>query len=195
MVRTTAASLEPGDDTRINMRYLWYVAGAVAVLVWAIKSGDHWFLNFVHVITGLLWTGIDLFMGFMVGPILRRLDITARRAIVTRLAPRMLFMMPTIATVATTAGIYLAERGGYFELAWPAFGWVAASLIVVAILTVQGLGMLTPINVMVYLELRKEVPDMDRVSRLMRIYFRITASQGVMQVAIIVIMARFVTGL
>ena len=55
--------------------------------------------------------------------------------------------------------------------------------------------MLTPINVMVYLELRNETPDMDRVSRLMRIYFRLTASQGVMQVAIIVIMARFVTGI
>jgi hypothetical protein len=31
----------------------------------AIASHDHWFLNFVHVTRGVLWIGIDLFMGFV----------------------------------------------------------------------------------------------------------------------------------
>ncbi len=195
MAPSATADPQADYDTRINPRNLWYVAAALAVLIAAVESDNHFFLNFLHVITGLLWTGVDLFMGFMVSPILRRVEMPARRAIVTRLAPRMLFMMPTVSIVATTSGFYLAEGGGHFDLPWPGFGWVVASLVVVAILTVQGLCMLTPINVMVYLELRNETPDMDRVSRLMRIYFRLTASQGVMQVAIIVIMARFVTGI
>ena len=80
-------------------------------------------------------------------------------------------------------------------LAWPEFAWVAAALAVVTILTVQGLGVLTPINLIVFFEIRKAAPDMARVSRLMRIYFLTTASQGLMQVAIILIMARFATGL
>lgn len=180
--------------TRIRPRQLWYVLAAVAVLVAAIRSDSHWLLNFVHVITGLLWTGTDLFMGFVVGPILRGLELAARRAVVTRLTPRMLFFMPTLAAVTTTSGWVLAERGGYFELPYPAFGWVVAALVVVAILTVQGFAILLPVNLKVYFELRRAAPDMERVNRLMRLYLRTIASQGVMQVAIIVVMARFVTG-
>src|SRR5262249_30643695 len=52
---------------------------AIGVMIAAIMSQNRWFLNFVHVICGVMWTGIDLFMGFIVGPILKRIDITARR--------------------------------------------------------------------------------------------------------------------
>jgi hypothetical protein len=195
MAGTRTAAASPAGTARINWQYLWGCAAALAATVAVVKSDSHWALNFFHVITGLLWTGIDLFMGFIIGPILRHLDLPARRAVVTRLSPRLLFLMPTLATMATVAGIELAERGGYFDLPWPAFGWVLASLIVVAVLTVQGFGVLTPINVIVFLEIRKPEPDMSRASRLMRIYFRTVASQGLMQVAVILIMARFVTGL
>ena len=61
----------------------WYVAAAalvVAVMIAAIRSDSLWFLNFVHVMTGTLWTGIDLFMGFVIGPVLRRVSFETRRA-------------------------------------------------------------------------------------------------------------------
>ncbi|MDH3234633.1 MAG: hypothetical protein OEQ29_14030, partial [Alphaproteobacteria bacterium] len=60
---------------------------------------------------------------------------------------------------------------------------------------VQGLGFLLPTNVRVYLELRKERPDAARINKLMRAYIYVIASQGVLQVVMIVIMARFVSGL
>jgi hypothetical protein len=44
--------------------YLVAAAAAFAVMTAAILSPSLWFLNFVHVMTGALWTGIDLFMGF-----------------------------------------------------------------------------------------------------------------------------------
>ena len=185
----------PIESARINCNYLWGVAAAIAVTIWVVNQDSRWILNFVHVISGLLWTGIDLFMGFVIGPILKKVDLTARRAIVTRLAPRMMFLMPTLAAVTTTAGIALASSAGYFALDWPYFGWVLAALIIVTILTIQGIGILLPINIVVFLELRKHQPDMTRVGGLMRIYFYTVASQGVMQVAIILVMARFVTGL
>ena len=62
-------------------------------------------------------------------------------------------------------------------------------------LTVQGLGILTPINIMVFLEMQKAQPDGEKVGRWMKIYVGIVASQGIMQVAMIVIMARFGSGL
>ena len=37
-------------------------------MVAVIASHRLWWLNFVHVFCGLLWTGIDLFMGFVLGP-------------------------------------------------------------------------------------------------------------------------------
>ena len=40
-----------------------------------------WLLDFVHVFSSLLWTGIDLFMGFVLGPILRRVGLPVRREI------------------------------------------------------------------------------------------------------------------
>ena len=33
----------------------------------AIVIGNLWFLDFVHIFSSLLWTGIDLFMGFVLG--------------------------------------------------------------------------------------------------------------------------------
>ena len=191
-----AAALPPldGPAPEIRVRNVVWVALVFLVMVAAIGGDDLWFLNFVHVIAGVLWTGIDLFMGFVVGPILRRVDLGTRRAIAVRLMPRMLFLMPTLSIVTTTAGWFLAERRGFLDLPFPEFWWVAAALAIVTVLTIQGLGMLLPINLRVFLEFRKEQPDLERIGRWMRIYVRVIASQGVMQVAIIVIMARFVTG-
>jgi hypothetical protein len=134
-------------------------------------------------------------MGFVIGPIMRRLPLPARRAIICRLMPRMLFLMPTLAIITGTAGYYHAKQLGFLAVGYPAFGWVVAALVIVTILTVQGLGVLLPTNLLVYFEMRKDQPDGARIGRLMRRYVRAVAFQGVMQVAIIVVMAKFVTGL
>ena len=70
-----------------------------------------------------------------------------------------------------------------------------AALDIVAVLTVQGLGFLPPTNPMVHFELKKPQPDGARVGRLIRWCFLAVAIQGAMQAAIIVVMAKFVTGL
>ena len=190
---TTIAIESPGGF--IRWHYLWYAAAAIAVMIAAVMSHDRWFLNFVHVICGVLWTGIDLFMGFIVGPILKRIDIAARREVIVRLVPKTLFLMPTLAIITGTSGWYLARDLGYLDLAWPAFGWVAAALALVTLMTIQGTGYLLPMNLRVCLELRKPAPDTDKISRMMRSFFFAVACQGTMQVLTIVIMARFVSGI
>jgi hypothetical protein len=164
-------------------------------MIAAIQIGSFWFLNFVHVFSSLLWTGIDLFMGFVLGPILRRADLAVRRDVVRQLTPRTLFLMPTISIIAGTTGWFLAVRLGYTALAWPQFGWVAAALALVTLMTIQGLGFLTPVNVFVCLELQRDKPDLAKISRWMSRYFYAVALQGAMQVAIIVVMTRFRAGL
>lgn len=173
---------------------IWAV-GAIVIMIIAIVSGDRWFLQFVHVISALLWTGVDLFMGFVIGPILRRMPPPARAAFTMRLVPRMVFLMTTLSIVGGTSGWFLAEQLGYFHLDYPQLWWVIAAVTILVILTVQGIGILLPTNLTVYFELRKPEPDYDRIARLMRFYIFLVASQGVMQVAMIVIMTRFSSGL
>jgi hypothetical protein len=179
----------------VRWRYLWIALSAIALMIAVIAIGNIWLLNFTHVFSSLLWTGIDLFMGFVLGPILKRVDIPVRREIVRRLTPRTLFLMPTVSIISGTTGWFLAVALGYTSLEWPAYGWVAAALALVTLMTIQGLGFLTPVNVLVCLELQTPEPDLNRIGAWMQRYFYAVAMQGVMQIAIIVIMTRFRTGI
>lgn len=179
----------------VRWRYLSMALAAIALMIAVITNGNFWLLNFLHVFSSLLWTGIDLFLGFVLGPILKQVDLPVRREIVRRLTPRTLFLMPTVSIISGTTGWFLAVALGYMSLEWPAYGWVAAALALVALMTIQGLGFLTPINVLVCLELQKVEPDLNRIGAWMRRYFYAVAMQGVMQIAIIVIMTRFRTGI
>jgi hypothetical protein len=192
---TNIATAEAGPSLQIRLANLWWVAAVVAVMIAAIASHVLWFLNFVHVMAGLMWTGIDIFMGFVIGPILRTCDLPTRRAVITRLMPRMLFLMPTLAAVTGTAGWFLAKDMGFLDVGYPQFYWVLAALVLIALLTVQGFGILLPTNLRVCLEMQRPSPDAAKIGRWMRRYVRTVALQGLMQVAIIVVMARFVTGL
>lgn len=179
----------------IRWRYLPWALAAIAAMIAVIVAGNFWLLDFVHVFSSLLWTGVDLFMGFVLGPILRRVDLSVRREIVRRLTPRTLFLMPTVSIISGTTGWFLAVGLGYTAVDWPDYGWVAAALILVTLMTIQGLGFLTPVNVYVCLQLQKPDPDMRKISSWMRWYFYAVALQGLMQVAIIVVMTRFRAGI
>jgi hypothetical protein len=181
--------------TPLRPWYLVAAAVALAVMVAAILGPSLWFLNLVHVMAGSLWTGIDLFMGFVVGPVLRQVSFDTRRAIIAGLIPRTLVLMPTLSTITSTAGWFLAVRMGFLDLAYPEFWWVIASLAIVTVLTVQGLGYLLPTNLRLYFESQKPQPDGQKIARWMKTYVRVVAVQGTLQVAIIVVMARFATGL
>jgi hypothetical protein len=183
------------QDPLVPGRYFIWVGLVALILIGAIYVGNLWFLNFVHVLAGVLWTGIDLFMGFIAGPVIRSLALEHRRAVIVRLMPKMLLLMPTLSITTSTAGWFLSVERGYLDLAFPEIWWFIAALAIVTVLTIQGLGMLLPTNIRVLLELRKPEPDFERIGRWMRLYVRIIALQAVMQVAIILVMARFVTGL
>lgn len=192
---TTAAVPMPATRLEIRLSNLWWVAAAFAAMIAAIVAEDRWVLNFVHVMSGILWTGIDLFMGFVLGPVMRGLDMPVRRALVIRLMPRMLFVMPTLSIVTGTSGWFLAKQIGYLDVPWPLAAWVWAALAITTVLAVQGLGFLLPTNLRVCLELQKTNPDLGKLQRWMKRYLVVIAMQGTLQVAIIVIMARFVSGM
>src|SRR5271154_3615552 len=107
----TAAVQAPAPPiAEINLFNFAWMALAFIVMAGVIALGNLWLLNFFHVMSGALWTGIDLYMGFVIGPILRASPFEARRAIITRLAPKTVFLMPTLSIMTTTAGWFLAKQ-------------------------------------------------------------------------------------
>lgn len=170
------------------------VVGVVlALLIAGIVSDRLWALDFLHVVGGLLWTAIDLFVGFVIGPIIGRLSVPARVEFSKWFMPRMLLIMPTLVTVTLAAGWQIGRHLGYVAMPYPMHWWITASYIVVGVLSVVALGILEPANLAVLFELRKPRPDGELISKLMRRFVYTAGVTGVMQIAILVIMTRIAT--
>lgn len=163
----------------------------VAALGLALVSRRFVFLDYVHVLSGGLWTGIDIFLGLVIGPILGRMSGPARADFVQRLVPTMLFLMPTLASVTITAGIYLAASEGIFNL-----GYLAIQLagVLVILLAAQGFGIFLPNELRIVLELRRPRPDLTRIGRLGLINARLAGVQALLQVGLIFVMANLAAG-
>lgn len=178
----------------ISIRANIWITIPIAALIAAILTANFLLLNYVHVFTSMLWTGTDIFMAFLLGPILRNVSLSTRKEVIFWLTPKMIFYMPTVAAVTTTAGYYLASRIGLITLHPPVVYWIFAVLVIVAAMLIQGLGILLPTNLRVYFELKRNEPDMSKIQKLMRRYVKVVAMQAVSQFIIIFIMAEFATG-
>ena len=180
----------------IDFRNLFWVALAFTAMIVAINVTQYdWPLRFMHVASGVLLTGADIIMGFLIGPTLRKLDFPARRKFTLTLLPKTLFIFTPLGIMAPTTGWYYAERLGFTQMDFPNYWWMVGALTVSAILAVQGLFILLPSNIRAYLEMRKDQPDAAKVGRIMRTYFYTVASQGLMQVLIVTIMVKFAVGI
>jgi hypothetical protein len=124
---------------------------------------------------------------------MRRLDPPVRGAVMRRLMPKMMVVMPTLALTTMTAGWQLARKVGVLDTPYPRHWWLVASFVIVAVLALTAFAVLLPANVGVLLELRKEQPDGQRIQRLMSRYTACTAVQGCMQIATLVVMTRIAT--
>jgi hypothetical protein len=94
----------------------------VGVLAYAVMFAPVQIHTYVHVMAGVLWTGIDLFMALVLGPVLGGLAVGERASVFERFTPKMTFLMPSLALVTIVGGITLAGRLGYFPHADP---WLA----------------------------------------------------------------------
>jgi len=163
------------------------------VMIVAIVRHDIFLLNWIHVLSGALWTGADLFMGFLLGPVLRRLDMLACTALIAYLVPRTLLYFPMVSLTAGTSGWFLVDWLGYTVSASPMYRLTLISLLLVAVMTVQGLGFLLPNSLRIWSELRRPEPHRERIVRINRINIWLAGMQGVLQIAIIFVMAQYVS--
>jgi len=103
-----------------------FAAGVLAVpllaLVYGVTAGSYQHLTYVHVMAGVMWTGVDLFMGLVLGPVIGGLAVKQRAQVFKRLTPKTTFLMPSLAFVTIFGGVTLAQRLGKFPHADP---WIA----------------------------------------------------------------------
>ena len=188
------AQAPPAADLQIvPLRGLPVVAVVLVALVVAIASNRLWALDFFHVVGGGLWTAIDLFLGFVIGPILGKLSIPARMEFSRRFMPKMLLLMPTLVVCTLAAGWQLARHLGTILTSYSHHGWIVASMVVVGVMAVIALGLLEPANLAVLFELRKPRPDGELIGRLMKRFIYTAGVTGVLQVATLIIMTRVAT--
>ncbi len=106
-----------------------------------------------------MWTALELFLGFVIGPILGRLSMPARVEFTTRLLPKMVLIMPTLVVCTPVAGWQLARHLGDLVSTYPEHAWLVAAFVVVAIMAMIAVRLLEPANVAVLFELRKSQPN------------------------------------
>ena len=102
-----------------------FAVGAIVVALGALASTTVVSVQihtYVHVMAGVLWTGIDLFLGAVLGPVLGGLDEDESASVFERLTPKLSFLLPSLALVTIASGITLAQRVGVFPHAGP---WLA----------------------------------------------------------------------
>lgn len=177
----------------VPIKALPFVGAALVALVVGIASNRLWVIDFFHVVGGGLWTAIDLFVGFIVGPILGRLSIPARMEFSKRFMPKMLVLMPTLVVCTLAAGWQLARHEGFILASDKHHAWVVTSMIVVGVMAVIALGILEPANIAVLFELRKPQPNGERIGKLMKRFLYTAGITGAMQVATLIIMTRIAT--
>jgi hypothetical protein len=182
------------DFQIVPLRGLPVVAAVLIALIVAIASNRLWPLEFFHVAAGALWTSFDLFLGFVLGPIIGRMAVPARIDLTTKLMPKLLLIMPTIVTCTLASGWQLGRLLGTIDSSYANHSWIVASYIVVGVMAVIALAVLEPANVAVLFELKKPRPDPLVIGRLMKRFIYTAGITGAMQVATLVIMTKVATG-
>lgn len=177
----------------VPVRGLPIVGAIIAFLVVAIAANWQWALMFYHITGGGLWTGIDLFVGFVIGPILGRLSIPARAEFASKFMPMMVLIMPTLVVMTLASGFQIAVVLGNLDPSSANHAWLVASFIVVGVMATIALGVLEPANVAVLFEMNKPRPNGEVISRLMRRFVYAAGITGAMQVATLLIMTRITT--
>jgi hypothetical protein len=182
-------------EISLPRKMVWWVLILPILMIVALTTHNISLLNFTHVLSGVLWTGADIFMGFFLGPIMaKRLTPDQRRAIINWLTPKTMLYFPVLSITTGTTGWFMAVWLGMLSPESPSRLWIIAALVIIVILAAIGMGFLLPNSIRTYLELQKPNPDIQKIFRLNKRNNILAAVQGTFQVIIIIVMSHLVMG-
>ena len=104
----------PAEAGKLALRPAYFVMAALAfaAMFVGILGPSLWFLTWVHIMAGVLWTGIDLFLGFVIGPILRRLNCASQYFVATHKVLMYGVAIPVSASVRSGRHCHLRRGRG-----------------------------------------------------------------------------------
>ncbi len=170
------------------------ITGLISVIVLAIVfsagiiTPGILVLDYVHVLYGALWTGIDVFLGAIFFIVINSLDNTIKADIARRLIPMTLYFIPAISIFTVSSGIALAIREKIISLD-PLFIGIFSIAALLLILTIF---FILPMSLKIYQEQYSENLDRGIVSKNLMNISRVATVQLIFQVAIISLMAYLV---
>ncbi len=143
-------------------------------------------LDYVHVLLAAIWTGTDLFLGFIFYIVISGMDETLRYRIAVRLLPMTMFFIPGVSVIVPVAGYALAVREGIFTLD-PLF---ISILVISAILILLSYSIILTSSIFIYRH--NDETNKSEISRRLGIISTAASIQLVLQIAIISLMAYIV---
>jgi hypothetical protein len=172
-----------------------YRAGIIAIILPAVAflaaylSGSLLFIDYVHVLLGAIWTGVDVFYGLIFYFVISSLDDKTRANIAERLIPMSLFFIPAVSVLTPLAGYILAVKEGIWNPFDPVF---SAALVIGGLIVAVGFLTIVPASALTLKEMKNESANYERRSHLLMIGSHGALVQLILQIAIISVMAYIV---
>ena len=73
--------------------------------------------------------------------------------------PKMLVIMPTLATITLAAAWQLARKDGFLTMPYPRHWWLVATFVIVGVMATVAFAVMLPSNLQVLFEMRKAAPN------------------------------------
>ena len=145
-------------------------------------------LDYVHVLYGALWTGVDVFLGVIFFIVINNLDKNIKSDIAERLMPMTLYFIPAISVFTVSSGIALGIREKIIVLN-PLFIGI---FIIAGLLLLLTVIFVLPLSLRMYEEFLKENPSREGISKNLIKISKVAVVQLIFQVVIISLMAYIV---
>ena len=145
-------------------------------------------LDYVHVLFGALWTGVDVFMGLIFFIVLSGMEDKIRSDISFRLIPMLLYFIPAMSVFTPLLGFTLAMRENMFRLDYLFIAIITISII----LAVVSFAVIVPAIYSIYKGFKSNNVDESRNGKLLMRIAKAASLQMVLQIIIISLMAYIV---
>lgn len=145
-------------------------------------------LDYVHVLFGALWTGIDVFMGLIFFIVLSGMEDRIRSDIAFRLIPMLLYFIPAMSIFTPLLGLALSIRENIFMLDYLFIAIIAISIVLAAV----SFAVIVPAIYNIYKGFKNNNVDEKKNGKLLMRITKAASIQMVLQIVIISLMAYIV---
>ncbi|MFB6187177.1 MAG: hypothetical protein ABEI86_09970 [Halobacteriaceae archaeon] len=95
---------------------------SLVVLVFGTVYAPLFLHRYIHMVVGIMWTTTNIFIAFIIGPVLRQMDENSQVNFFRQFTPKVVFLLPMLLILAISIGLPLAIQMRLFTHPIP---WLA----------------------------------------------------------------------